>query len=104
MKFEWDEEKNQSNIAKHGVSFGTATQIFQGPTLDRVDSRENYGEEHVISIGMIEGLLILVVVHTDREGVTRIISARRAKRPERERYDKEIRKRTGGQGIGRVAG
>ena len=96
MEFEWDEDKNQGNIAKHGIGFERASRIFQGPTLDWIDDRDDYGEERIVSIGMIEGVLVLVVVHTDREGVTRIISARPAKRPERKRYDEEIRKRTAG--------
>lgn len=94
MDFEWDEEKNQSNIAKHGIGFARAAQIFEGPTLDWFDDREDYGEERTISLGMIEGILVLVVVHTDRDGVTRIISARPARRAERTLYDEEIHKRT----------
>lgn len=94
MAFEWDEEKNQANIAKHGIGFARAKQIFAGPTLYRVDERRDYGERRIVSIGMIEEILILVVVHTDRRGVTRIISARPAKRAERKRYAEAIRKRT----------
>lgn len=91
MKFEWDEAKNQSNIAKHGVSFEDASRIFDGFTLDAVDNRQDYGEERIISLGMIDGVAVLVVVHTDREGACRIISARPAKKAERQRYDEAIR-------------
>lgn len=96
MEFEWDEDKNQRNVAKHGIGFARAAKIFESPTLDWVDGRVDYGEERTISLGMIEIVLVLVVVHTDRDGVTRIISARPAKRTERRIYDEEIRKRTDG--------
>ena len=90
MKFEWDEDKNQSNIAKHAVSFEDACKVFDGPTLDVIDNRHDYGEKRVISIGMLESVAVIVVVHTDRKGVCRIISARPAKRSERKRYDEAI--------------
>lgn len=94
MKFEWDEDKNQINIAKHGIGFEKACLIFNGPTLDRVDDRKDYGEKRIISLGIVEDVLVLVVVHTDRDGVIRLISARPAKRSERSWYEKAIQKRT----------
>ena len=94
MYFEWDENKNQSNIAKHGIGFARAVRIFEGPTFDWADDRKDYGEKRTISIGLIEGILVIVVVHTDREGVIRIISARPAKRSERRRFDENIPKGT----------
>ena len=104
MRFEWDEEKNRRNIAKHGLGFARAVRIFEGPTLDRIDDRKDYGEERIISIGRVEEVLILVVVHTNRPGgrpriragtgfgVTRIISARPAKRAERKIYEEALQK------------
>lgn len=87
MNFEWDEAKNDANFSKHKIRFGEAAQIFQGPVLTTVDDRQNYNEVREISIGQLRGQVYLVVVHTDREGTTRLISARRAKAPERRRYD-----------------
>lgn len=94
MKFEWDDNKNSSNIEKHGVSFEQAAKIFDGFTVTNIDSREDYGEEREISIGMLDGIAVLVVVHTDRNGVCRIISARQARKDERNRYEQEIRQAT----------
>lgn len=91
MMFEWDENKNQSNIAKHGVSFEEAQKIFNSPVLSMIDNREEYGETREISIGIIGYTVILTVVHTDREGNCRIISARKSKKKEREKYEKAIR-------------
>jgi uncharacterized DUF497 family protein len=84
--FEWDAAKSRANVAKHGVSFETASRIFEGPVLTRADARFDYGEVREISVGAVEGTFILAVVHTDRRGVTRIISARAAKRRERKAY------------------
>ncbi|RMB08195.1 BrnT family toxin [Eilatimonas milleporae] len=89
--FEWDEKKNRANVEKHGVGFKTASRIFEGPVLSAIDDRTDYGEVREISIGAIDGIVVLVVVHTDRDGKTRIISARRANRAERQRYDEALR-------------
>lgn len=94
MKYEWDEEKNRSNVAKHGIGFERAARIFDGPTVDWIDDRLDYGEERTISLGMIEGVAVLVVVHTDRDNAMRLISARPATRSERTRYEEAIQKRT----------
>lgn len=90
MNFEWDETKNQSNIEKHGISFEQASAIFDGFTIQAIDDRHDYGEVREISIGMIEAIAVIVVVHTDRNGVCRIISARQADREERRRYEQEV--------------
>lgn len=91
-EFEWDEAKNQFNIAKHGVSFEKAQKVFDGDTLTRVDERYHYDEIRRISIGMVEAILYLAVVHTDtKTGKTRLISARRANKRERELYEKTLR-------------
>ena len=86
MKFEWDEAKNRSNLKKDGISFEEAILIFDGPILTYPDTRLDYGEERWLSIGGIEDIMVVVVVHTNRAGVTRIISARPAKQRERRLY------------------
>jgi len=94
MQLEWDEEKNRSNFAKHGVSFDYAVCIFDGPTVSWPDTRREYGETRTHSLGRVDKVLILAVIHIDRAGVTRIISARRAHRVERNIYEKAILKTT----------
>lgn len=89
--FEWDEAKNRANIEKHGIGFQRACLIFEGQVFAVTDDRFAYGELREVSIGRIEDAAVLVVVHTDRAGVTRIISARPAKRAERIRYEQAIR-------------
>jgi uncharacterized DUF497 family protein len=97
IQFEWDEAKNLANQRKHGVSFEEARQVFLDPLSFPVLERIEDGEEHWQTFGMVDGVLLLTVVHTSREKedtgseVVRIISARRANRRERRRYEDEDR-------------
>lgn len=91
MVYEWDESKNQINYKKHNVTFQEAARIFRGPVITARDLRKDYGESRFISIGAVSGVVILVVAHTDRMGVTRIISARRANEDERRTYYEYIK-------------
>ncbi|MEH2273754.1 MAG: BrnT family toxin [Nostoc sp.] len=86
MKFEWDKNKNQQNIQKHGISFEEATQIFDGVVFTSIDERYDYEEIREISIGSIQGVVIITVAHTDRNGKIRLISARKATPKERRTY------------------
>ena len=92
MEFEWDDAKAAANLEKHGIAFEEAARIFNGPVLTRIDDREEYGERREISLGRLAQEVILVVVHTDRNGVTRIISARLASRAERKLYHEHCEK------------
>ncbi|WP_454745530.1 BrnT family toxin [Ciceribacter selenitireducens] len=99
MSFEWDETKNRINRQKHGISFEEACLIFDGSVFSAKDKRFDYGEERIISIGAIASLVIVVVVHTDRSGSIRIISARLANRKERMRYHAHLADKTEGTGV-----
>jgi uncharacterized protein len=70
---------------KHGVIFLEAALIFQGPTLEKVDNRQDYGEERVISLGVVKRR-VLHVVYTMRGNKRRIVSARKSDKHEREAY------------------
>ncbi|PIE82925.1 MAG: hypothetical protein CSA09_04355 [Candidatus Contendobacter odensis] len=94
MLFEWNENKNKANQKKHGISFEEAALIFKGEVLTHFDDNEDYGEEREMSIGLIGAHVVVVVVHTDRQNVTRIISARLANRSERKAYDDYYKKTT----------
>jgi uncharacterized DUF497 family protein len=84
--FEWDEAKAAENHAKHGVSFETTIKVFRDPfAIERLDDRQDYGEERFILIGTAEEAVI-TVVYTERNGRFRIISARRATRHEQDDY------------------
>lgn len=98
-RFEWDPAKAAANLRKHGVSFEIAIRAFADPFAlteqDRVESEEHRWQ----TLGMADGHLLLLVAHTiqddDEDGLTveviRIISARKADRKERRRYEQEVR-------------
>lgn len=90
--YEWDADKNRKNVEKHGIDFQTAKRIFDSPIVSRRDERKDYKEIRYVSIGIIDEIAIIVVVHTNREGRTRLISARPASRRERRIYYEQIQK------------
>lgn len=90
--YEWDDDKNALNSRKHGLTFDEASLIFEGRTLSWIDRRFDYGEQRTISIGLIREVVAVAVVHTDRAGKIRMISARLASRHERRLYDEYLRK------------
>jgi uncharacterized DUF497 family protein len=90
MIFEWDEAKNRANIRKHGFDFADAEEMFRGFLLVRPDTREDYGEERWIGIGMIRGLVAFVAFAELSHDTVRVISLRRASGRERKQYEKAI--------------
>jgi uncharacterized protein len=91
VAFEWDEEKNRENIRKHGIDFIDAWQIFEGPVLDTLDLRADYGEERRIGFGMMDNRVV-VVTFTEREPDTiRIISVRKALKHERIKFEEALK-------------
>jgi uncharacterized DUF497 family protein len=90
LSFEWDKKKNAANMSHHGIDFLDAALIFENPTIEAVDDREDYGEVRYIALGL-SGEMVLHVVYTRRdENVVRMISARKANRDDAERYYREI--------------
>lgn len=83
--FEWDEDKNEANLEKHGISFEEACAIFEGPVLSLEDDG-HHSEVRERSYGLIGGCVVVCVVHTDRGDATRIISARKATKKERKLF------------------
>ena len=84
--FEWDDAKNASNFAKHGVTFERARLVFSDVfAVGEYDDRRSYGEDRFALTGMVEGTL-LFVVYAERDERVRIISARRATKSEQDDY------------------
>lgn len=91
MRFEWDPRKDKSNREKHGVSFDLVRRVFEDPNHLSIQDRHEGGEERWQTLGLIGSVAIFMVAHTyedkDGEEVIRIISARKATKAERRRYD-----------------
>jgi uncharacterized protein len=89
-RFEWDPAKNAANIKKHGLSFEEAATIFDGPVLSgRDDSADEPREK---SFGLIGGVVVACVIHSERDDRIRIISARKATANERKLFDAYLKK------------
>jgi len=85
-EFEWDAAKAEANLVKHGVPFAYAARVFLDARMVDIDaSRTGDREARRKAIGLIEGRLV-VVVYTDRDGVCRLISARRTNVKEERAY------------------
>ncbi len=98
FRFTWDEAKNLSNQKKHdGIEFEVAARVFSDPLHLMMQDRIEEGEERWQTLGVVYGVTVLLVAHTlteETEGrnpveTIRIISARRATRRERKRYEQE---------------
>jgi len=92
IRFEWDPVKARGNERKHGVKFEDAIHVFDDPYAlfeqDRTDQRRELRWQ---AVGLVAGVMVLVVVHAvrgdDQDEIVRLISARRATRKERTRYE-----------------
>ena len=87
MEFEFDPRKAAVNVAKHDVSFAHAEQALRDPRALTMEDPDAEGEQRMVTLGMDALGRILMVIHTRREGRTRVISARKASPGERAQYD-----------------
>ena len=88
MEFQWDNSKAEENLRKHSVSFREAITVFSDfLSMTIPDPLHSEMEERLVTIGHSEEQRLLVVVHTERNDVIRIISARKATSYERKTYE-----------------
>lgn len=88
LTFEWDERKASRNLGKHGISFDKASTVFGDPlSLTIPDPLHSDAEDRLVTIGHSDGGRTLVVVHSEKGEVIRIISAREATRHEKKTYE-----------------
>lgn len=88
IAFEWDPDKAERNLKKHGVSFQEATTVFADPLSVTIpDPDHSQDEERMLLLGMSIAGTLLVVGHTERGERVRLISARLATRRERRDYE-----------------
>ena len=85
MEFDWDPAKSEATFRNRGFDFAYASRIFAGYRLETIDARADYGEVRIRAIGRV-GPDILTVIYTMRGSTVRLISARRANRKERDRW------------------
>lgn len=97
MELEWDEAKRESNLAKHGLDFAVALELFADYFMERLDTRHDYGEDRWVALGKIHGVAV-VLVYTERSAKLRPISLRKATIMERGLYEKARQKSVGYRG------
>ena len=93
MKFEWDINKEEINIQRHGITFEQASYVFADPfALNKYDNEHSESEDRWVLLGKSLNETVIVVVHTfrDNDGTeyVRIISARKATKREKQAYNK----------------
>ena len=89
VTFTWDEAKRQANLAKHGLDFADAEKVFSSPMVLIEDKRDNYGEQRMIGIGLLEYLVVLIV-HVESDETIHIISMRKADSDETDIYYQNV--------------
>lgn len=90
MTFEWDEQKRLINLQKHGIDFADVWRVFENEVYAILDDRFEYGEIRWVSYGLLFGEVV-TVSYTATDEKMRIISARKSKKYEQEKYFKEVR-------------
>jgi uncharacterized protein len=88
MIVEWDESKDAANRRKHGISFAEAVTVFDDPLATTVDDPDHSKQERrYLTTGLSAGGRVLIVAHTYKRSLIRIISARKTTRLERRIYE-----------------
>ena len=92
MKFEWDPDKEKTNVQRHGITFEQAAYVFADPfALNKYDDEHSEEEDRWVLLGKTLNETVLLVVRTFRnsegEELVRIISARRATKKEKQTYN-----------------
>jgi len=91
MRYTWKPEKHRRNLKDHRIAFEDAVRIFEGPTVEQVDDRFDYGELRVYALGLVNGVEMTVIYTDIDDDERRIISAWRAEPHERRTYWKAIK-------------
>ena len=93
IEFEWDDDKRESNLKKHGIDFIEAREIWLSPLVIEKDDRYAYGEERYRAFGMLMKKGSVICIYTKRENnIIRIISLRKANKREIKSYEQNNKK------------
>jgi uncharacterized DUF497 family protein len=89
IKVTFDPAKRNATFEDRGLAFEDAATVFEGPTLDMVDDRFDYGEERIITVGRLAGRMV-IVVWTERGEARHVISMRKANEREEKRFAERL--------------
>ena len=85
----WDEAKRIKTFTERGLDFAEAGRVFAGHIFTIPDTRTNYGEPRFITVGRLDGRMV-VIVWTPRGEGRRIISMRKANEREQDKYGPRV--------------
>ncbi len=91
--FDWDDNKRRANVIKHGIDFDDAKDVFYDPAAYTFVSSRAVSERRYVTVGSMRGTLV-AVIFTRRGQAIRIISARPARRSEKQLYGAKIKSET----------
>jgi uncharacterized DUF497 family protein len=91
LQFEWDPQKRELTSARHGLDLVDAVPIFEGPMLALPDTRQDYGEDRWIGVGITNGRVAVVAFAECGADCIRIISLRKANRHERKLFEEAVK-------------
>lgn len=89
MEITFDPVKRDQTFNDRGLAFEDAALIFAGPTYDQIDDRFDYPEERIVTVGMLEDRM-MIVVWTQRGDARHVISMRKANEREQKRYAERL--------------
>ncbi len=89
MEFEWDENKRQENLRKHGFDFADVWRVFENEIEVVIDDRFDYGETRFFALGLLFGRVV-GVSYTETNQIKRIISVRKGNKNDEEKYFRNI--------------
>lgn len=89
MRITYDPAKRAATLSERGLDFESAALVFAGDTLDAEDSRADYGERRIVTVGHLRGRMV-IVVWTPRGDARHVISMRKANERERRRYRQRL--------------
>jgi uncharacterized DUF497 family protein len=90
MELTWDEDKRRSNLAKHGLDFADAEEVFGGAVFIFENMRDSYVEQRFVALGMLSEIVVVVAFTEPEEDLIRIISMRKAVRNEQQIYFEQL--------------
>ena len=91
MQFEWDKQKRESNLVKHGLDFADAPRLFSAPLRTLLDTRQDYGEDRFFGLGLLDSRVVAIAFTEPEEDTIRILSMRRALAHEKKQYEHYIK-------------
>ena len=89
MKISYDPQKRADTLANRGLDFDDVPEVFAGDVYETEDNRRDYGEVRWLTVGFLNGRLV-IVVWTQRGDTHHVISMRRCNERERKKYFREL--------------